>query len=209
MKFFGVFIALVVVLGYAPAQSAKGYIWTDENGVKHYSNVAPAESADGVKNDDESKTDPSATEKPRNAHEDAKQKPNTPAAETDAGKGVEPTGDEKIAPEKKTPDQDAQTPPDNGLKMEPLTQDERVKREKAHVKQLQIELAKDDSKRTKFIAGEKKRLLRELERLRRAPVAQFGSPKNKSQQMGYYQYRLDALVNNPETYFDYGDSDTD
>ena len=196
MKFFGVFIALVLVFDYAPVQSAKVYTWTDENGVKHYSNVAPAASADTVKDDDEIKADPSATEKPRNANEDKRQEPNAPAAETDTGKGVEPTGDNKV-------------PPANGLKTEPLSQGERVKSEKAHVKQLQIELEKDDSKRTEIIAKEKKRLLRELEQIRRAPVAQFGSQRNKTRQVGYYKYRLDALVNNPETYFDYGDSDTD
>ena len=95
------------------------------------------------------------------------------------------------------------------MNMAPLTHDERVKREKAHVKQLQIELAKDDTKRTEFIAGEQKRLLRELEQLQRAPVSQFGSQKNKTRQVGYIRYRLDALVNNPETYFSYGESDTD
>lgn len=209
MKLLAVFIALVVVVGYAPARLAKVYIWTDENGVKHYSNVAPDESADEVKKDDEIKTGPSATEKPRSANEDERPKLDAPAAETDAGKDVEPTGDKKITPEKKSADQDTQTPPDSGLNMEPLTQGERVKREKAHVKQLQIELSKDGSKRTEFIAAEKKRLLRELEQLRRAPVTQFGSQKNKTRQVGYYQYRLEALVNNPDTYFDYGDSYTD
>ena len=208
MKFFGILLTLVIVLGYAPVSSAKVYIWTDKNGVKHYSNVAPAEAAEEVKNDDEIKSDPSTTEKPRNAIEGERQKPDVPAAETGAGEGIEPTDGKKIAPDKKSAEQDMPSQPKGAANMAPLNQDERIKMEKAHVKQLQIELAKDDSKRTEFIAKEEIRLLRQIEQLQRAPVSQFGSQKNKTRQVGYYRYRLETLVNSPETYFSYGDSDT-
>lgn len=55
--------------------------------------------------------------------------------------------------------------------------------------------------RTEMIAREKLKLERKIQELENAPLDQFGSQKNKRVRIGYYQYRLETLLSNPDEYF--------
>jgi len=200
MKYPGTIVIFLAILLCVPLVRAEVYTWTDEKGVKHYSNVAPPESVDEIQQDDEIPLDTS----PR-------QEPKAPPQKADTGENVETETEEKPKPAPKTDEKTAEDTADSGLNLGsvPTDQGELVAREKNIVKQLQLELEKDESKRQEFIEREKKRLTQTLEHIRRSPVSNFGSFKNKTRQVGYVQYRLDALINSPDTYFQYGESDTD
>jgi hypothetical protein len=55
--------------------------------------------------------------------------------------------------------------------------------------------------RAELIAREKGKLERKIQELEEAPLDQFGSQKNKRVRIGYYQYRLETLMTNPDEYF--------
>jgi flagellar biosynthesis GTPase FlhF len=54
---------------------------------------------------------------------------------------------------------------------------------------------------SEIIAREKERLEKKIEELEGKPLEDFGSQKNKRNQIGYYRYRLDTLMSSPEEYF--------
>ncbi len=200
MKYPGTIVIFLAIFLCVPLLRAKVYTWTDEKGVKHYSNVAPSESADEIQQDKEIPLDTSP-----------QQEQKAPPQKIDTGESVETKSEKKPAPNKKADEKTAEGTADSGLNLGslPTDQGELVAREKYIVKQLQLELEKDESKRPEFSDREKKRLMQTLEHIRRSPVSNFGSSKNKTRQVGYVQYRLDALLNAPDTYFQYGDSDAD
>ena len=196
MRYPGTIVIFLAIFLCVPLLQAQVYTWTDEKGVKHYSNVAPSEAADEIQQDKEIPVDTSSQQEQKAAPQ-----------KNDTGKSVETETEEKPKPGQKA----AEGTADIGLNLGslPSGQGELVAREKKIVKQLQLELEKDESRRQEFIDREKKRLTQTLELIRRKPLSFFGSSKNKTRQVGYVQYRLDALVNSPDTYFQYGDSDTD
>lgn len=49
--------------------------------------------------------------------------------------------------------------------------------------------------------AEKKRLETKIAELEEKPLDYFGSQKNKRVRIGYYRYRLEALIQDPEKYF--------
>jgi hypothetical protein len=200
MKYPGTIVIFLAIFLCVPLLRANVYTWTDEKGVKHYSNVAPSESADEIQQDKEIPLDTSP-----------QQEQKAPPQKIDAGENVETKSEKKPKPGQKADEKTAEGTADSGLNLGslPTNQGELVAREKNIVKQLQLDLEKDESKRQEFIDREKKRLMQTLEHIRRAPVSNFGSSKNKTRQVGYVQYRLDALLNAPDTYFQYGDSDAD
>lgn len=55
--------------------------------------------------------------------------------------------------------------------------------------------------RDELIASEKIRLEKKIAELEEKPLDYFGSQKNKRVRIGYYQYRLDTLMANPDAYF--------
>lgn len=55
--------------------------------------------------------------------------------------------------------------------------------------------------RAELVAREKVKLERKIRELEDTPLDQFGSQKNKRVRIGYYQYRLDTLMTNPDDYF--------
>jgi len=52
-----------------------------------------------------------------------------------------------------------------------------------------------------LVAREKVKLEKKIEDLESAPLEQFGSQRNKRARIGYYQYRLQTLLANPDEYF--------
>lgn len=55
--------------------------------------------------------------------------------------------------------------------------------------------------RDELIAREKVKLEKKIAELEALPLDYFGSQNNKRVRIGYYQYRLDALMSNPDEYF--------
>ena len=51
------------------------------------------------------------------------------------------------------------------------------------------------------VEAEKVRLENKIAELEEKPLDYFGSQKNKRVRLGYYRYRLEALMQNPEQYF--------
>lgn len=55
--------------------------------------------------------------------------------------------------------------------------------------------------REEMIALERIKLEKKIKDLEELPLDHFGSQKNKRVRIGYYQYRLEALLANPDDYF--------
>jgi cell division protein FtsB len=51
------------------------------------------------------------------------------------------------------------------------------------------------------IAAEKEMLEAKIAELEEKPVEYFGSPKNKRTRVGFYKYRLEMLLEDPDKYF--------
>ncbi len=51
------------------------------------------------------------------------------------------------------------------------------------------------------VADEKRRLEEKIAELEEKPLDYFGSFKNKRVRLGYYRYRLETLMSNPDKYF--------
>ena len=67
----------------------------------------------------------------------------------------------------------------------------------------QAEEAEKNRKPTQqeLIAAEKDRLEKRIAYLEEQPLQYFGSQKNKTVRIGYYRYRLQELMENPDNYF--------
>ena len=52
-----------------------------------------------------------------------------------------------------------------------------------------------------MIATEQEKLERKIAELEEQPLEFFGSQKNKRVRIGYYRYRLEALMQDPDKYF--------
>lgn len=55
--------------------------------------------------------------------------------------------------------------------------------------------------RAEMIAGERVRLEEKIRELEQMPLEQFGSQRNKRARIGFYEYRLQDLINDPDAYF--------
>lgn len=55
--------------------------------------------------------------------------------------------------------------------------------------------------REEMIAIERAKLEKKIQDLEELPLDHFGSQKNKRVRIGYYQYRLESLLANPDNYF--------
>ncbi|MGD8494494.1 MAG: hypothetical protein PVH44_12875, partial [Desulfobacterales bacterium] len=51
------------------------------------------------------------------------------------------------------------------------------------------------------VAAEKQRLEKKIADLEEKPLDFYGSQKNKRVRIGYYRYRLETLMSNPDKYF--------
>ena len=168
------------------------YYWTDENGVRHYSNVAPSETGDEVQRQDE--VPPPAPESRTPANR-TRPGPREPASSGVKAPAEAPSAGEDATKEKRPEESGAEptAESDEGKISVPTEQNEIVRSEKAVVKDLQRQLEEDASQRDKIIEKERRRLERALEQLQKTSVGEFGSQKNKTRAMGYY--RLAETVN--------------
>lgn len=184
-----------------PAFSDNVYVWTDEKGVKHYSNSGPSELIEDYKKEKELPPEPASASQTQS---DSDVPSSPPEPETDSTAATQPEDEDAIDPEAEFLDA-TRLDLDNF----PQGQGYLVEREKSIVASLQRELENPEIKREDVIARERKRLLFAIHTLEGAPLDKFGSQRNKLRQVGYYKYRIEELANNPDAYFQYPQSDTD
>lgn len=147
-----------ILSGTLPAD-ADIYTWTDEKGVRHYSDSPPPDAEDPAVIFKEYPHDP-ATDQQRFEMEQQEWKSLIDQIEAD---------DREAAEEAERRAREARSNQEPSL-------DERT-------------------------AAEKKRLEETIADLEEKPLEFFGSQKNKRVRLGYYRYRLDALMKDPENYF--------
>ena len=152
-------IFIICILLCAWAANAEIYSWTDENGVKHYSNVPPAE-AENVKIEfKEYQYDPKT--ETRRLETEQKQ--------LDALiKEIDEENESAQAEEKKRAEE--------AMRNQPAGRGERIE-------------------------AERKRLEAKIAELEAKPLEYFGSSKNKRTRIGFYKYRLETLMHNPDKYY--------
>jgi hypothetical protein len=79
--------------------------------------------------------------------------------------------------------------------------DEEVQREDQDRQEAESATPSAPLGREEMIAVEKANLEKKISELEALPLDHFGSQKNKRVRIGYYQYRLETLLKNPDDYF--------
>jgi len=74
-------------------------------------------------------------------------------------------------------------------------------REEAERRQAEAVRRQAPPTREELIAREREKLEKRIAELEEQPLEYFGSQKNKRVRIGYYRYRLDKLLADPEGYF--------
>jgi len=88
-------------------------------------------------------------------------------------------------------------------RMEAIIQDldEETQREEQARKEAESAKQSAPPTRSEMITQEKTKLEKKIQELEALPLDYFGSQKNKRVRIGYYQYRLETLMTNPDEYF--------
>jgi hypothetical protein len=79
--------------------------------------------------------------------------------------------------------------------------DEATRREEQARKEAESAKAAAPPTRSEMITQEKIKIEKKIQELEALPLDYFGSQKNKRVRIGYYQYRLETLMANPDEYF--------
>lgn len=79
--------------------------------------------------------------------------------------------------------------------------DEELQREEQSRREAESAKPSAPLSREEEIAVERANLEKKIKELEALPLDHFGSQKNKRVRIGYYQYRLETLLTNPEDYF--------
>jgi len=197
MKLTRVLTIILLSYLYSLNLQAQMYEWTDEKGVKHYSNVEPTESVEEINKKQENKENrsPGKTRNSVKTRKTFKKKQSTPKKATPEPEKESSSGTEQNSEE----DFSAKL----NLKLEqfPINQDDLINEEKARVQKIKNYSEENSINREDIIQKEKDRLLKAITDLQGAPLNKFGSNDNKRRQIGYYKYRLEELLASPETYF--------
>jgi hypothetical protein len=188
-----------------PALSNKVFVWTDDNGVKHFSNTGPSESTEAFQQDKELPSGSTSGNQPARNMTGKGQQPQRNAADEPA---TDPA-DSQSAETETDPDADYIEATRLDLMIFPIPQGELVQREKSLVGELQQQLDQSGVDRQHQINRERKRLTLAIQDLEEAPLEKFGSQKNKQRQVGYYKYRLEKLLSDPDEYILYPQSESD
>ena len=186
-----------------PALPDKVFVWTDDKGVKHFSNTGPSESTEEFQQDKEVPSESTSGNQPaRNM--------TSPAQQSETSAANEPTTDPADSQSAETdPDADYIEATRLDMIVFPIPQAELVHREKSLVRDLQQQLDQPDVDRQHLINREEKRLRLATQDLQEASLEKFGSQKNKQRQVGYYKYRLEKLLSDPDEYINYPESEYD
>ena len=196
MNLVRLFVIFLSTFLWGSGLYAQVYEWTDENGVKHFSNVSPSESGEEIRTGEEH-----AGEKQPKANNRSTRKINKSPRKT--REKAKPSPENESAPQNK-PVKDNRTAFERvrlNIGRFPITQDQLIREEKERLKQLENYSKSASLSREEMIEREKKRLEIAIQDLQRAPLDKFGSADNKRRQVGYYQYRLAELLDAPDTYF--------
>jgi len=188
-----------------PALSNKVFVWTDDNGVKHFSNTGPSDSTEAFQQDKELPSKSTSGNQPARNMTGKGQQPQRNAADEPA---TDPA-DSQSAETETDPDADYIEATRLDLMVFPIPQGELVQREKSLVGELQQQLDQSGVDRQHQINRERKRLTLAIQDLEEAPLEKFGSQKNKQRQVGYYKYRLEKLLSDPDEYILYPQSESD
>jgi hypothetical protein len=188
-----------------PALSNKVFVWTDDNGVKHFSNTGPSDSTEAFQQDKELPSESTSGNQPARNMTGKGQQPQRNAADEPA---TDPA-DSQSAETETDPDADYIEATRLDLMIFPIPQGELVQREKSLVGELQQQLDQSGVDRQHQINRERKRLTLAIQDLEEAPLEKFGSQKNKQRQVGYYKYRLEKLLSDPDEYILYPQSESD
>jgi ATPase subunit of ABC transporter with duplicated ATPase domains len=161
MKLLNILIICVLTFFCVASLNAEIFIWTDEKGVKHYSDHPP----ENVKNY-EVQTESQTNQQ----NEEADQK------QTEAEQ-------EHIQDFIEEADQN----------YEKQQREEKLKAKEAEINRPPTQEEK--------IAAEQKKLEQKISELEEQPLEYFGSQRNKLARIGFYRYRLEALLQDPDKYF--------
>jgi ATPase subunit of ABC transporter with duplicated ATPase domains len=161
MKFLNILTISVLTFFCVSTLIAEIYIWTDEKGLKHYSDQPPEniENYDVQKESQASQHDDQADNKPTGAGQDHIQ---------DFIKAADENFEKQQQEEKRKAEE--------AERNRPPTQAEKV-------------------------AAEKEKLENKISELEEQPLEYFGSQRNKMVRIGYFRYRLESLLEDPDTYF--------
>jgi hypothetical protein len=190
MKLTRIFIVILLSFLYSLSLQAQVYEWTDEKGVKHYSNVEPSESVEEIKKKQENKENrpQGKTGSSVKKGKTFKKKGSTPKkAAPESEKGSTPVSEQNS-------EEDFSANLNLKLEQFPITQDDLINEEKARVQKIKNYSEKNSIKPEDIIQKEKNRLLKAITDLQGAPLVKFGSQDNKRRQIGYYKYRLEELL---------------
>ena len=160
MKLLNIFAISVLIFFCASTLSADIYIWTDEKGVRHYSDQPP----ENVENY-EVQTVPTTQQ-------------------DEAADNTQPEAEQK---------QIQEFIEDADENYEKQQREERLKAEEAEKNRPPTQEEK--------IAAEQERLEKKIAALEEQPLEFFGSQRNKNARIGFYRYRLEALLQDPDKYF--------
>jgi hypothetical protein len=151
-------IAIVIIFGFACLNAsgleAEIYSWTDENGVKHYSNQPTAESETQIKT--------------------AREIPPSPQVSQSREKIDEENFEAILEEQDKT--KKSSTPTHSTTQQKPSRQ------ERIHIEQEKLE--------------------EKLAYLENLPPDAFANARSRNVIIGQYQYRLQQLLSDPDSYFD-------
>jgi hypothetical protein len=151
-------IAIAIILGFvcltASGLEAEIYSWTDENGVKHYSNTPPPDSATQIKTAQEIPPSPQVSQSRQKIDEE----------------NFEAILEEQDKAKKSS------TPTHSTTQQKPSRQE-----------RIQIEQEKLEEK---------------LAYLENLPPDAFANSRSRNVIIGQYQYRLQQLLSDPDSYFD-------
>jgi hypothetical protein len=101
------------------------------------------------------------------------------------------------------PDAKPEAQEEDQSRMEAIIQDldEEARREEQARKEAESAKQSAPPTRSEMITQEKTKLEKKIQELEALPLDYFGSQKNKRVRIGYYQYRLETLMANPDEYF--------
>jgi len=160
MKILTISIVFLISFFGVLALSAEIYSWTDENGVKHYSDHPPEDAKDVKAVSSALQNDTAAADSKQSEKQQKELQ------------GLIKEVDEQY---EKNQQEETQRATD-AAKNRPPTKEEKI-------------------------AAEQKRLEQKIAELEEQPLEYFGSQKNKRVRIGYYKYRLEALIQDPDKYF--------
>lgn len=155
MKFAIALLAIFLAGLFVTPLHADIYSWTDENGVKHFSNAPPADA----------------------------QNVNVEFKEYQYNEKADRQRFEMEQEEWESVFREAE------------------REEKKERQQAEAERRNRKPTRAELIESEKQRLLNKVTELEEKPLDYFGSYKNKRVRIGFYKYRLDTLMQDPDKYF--------